>query len=350
MKRRLVLLGTALLMAGCGDGASANAQGADASTATAAGGTEGNTVASGSMTETPLLTTPISFADAMGRTPPSIKETVPCPFLSDETARATATTEFEIVRRSVSNEHCVWNYNIGFAISARVELAADSRPFAERQYDMDAAPILDPQSSPGQNAVLLQDTVWGEPRPYGFGFDTGDKRVYLHITGMRTSLAQLQPAAEEIASKLPTAPQIELQYREEMGAYDLCSTWVAAGLLSLLDLPEGTPVWTTSSSTTCSFEMPVPESPTRNVITVGLSIFEEVPNAFEVFTQKGWSEVSGYDQNAVSQNSSDKFGTSTQIRGFIEDGAVVVSINDKEGGHEATTRLLFDNVMGRIVR
>jgi hypothetical protein len=285
----------------------------------------------------------------MGRTPPSIRETVPCPFLSDETARATATTEYEMIRRSVSNEHCVWNYNQGFAISARVEPLASSRPFAERRYNMDAEPILEPQSSPGQNAVLLFDTAWEEPRPYGFGFELGDKRVYMHITGMRTSLAQLQPAAEEIASKLPTAPQIELQYREEVAAYDKCSTWVAAGLLSLFKLPEGTPVGTLPSGTSCSYEIRVPESPTRNVITVGLSIFEEAPNAFEFFIEKGWTEVSGYDRNAVSHPTTDEWGEHTEMRGFIQDGAVVVTITDKDGGKEAATKALFDNVMARIV-
>ena len=214
---------------------------------------------------------------------------------------------------------------------------------------MDVEPILEPQSSPGQNAVLLFDTAWDEPRPYAFGFDLGDKRVYLHITGMRTSLAQLQPAAEEIAAKLPTAPQIEPQYREEVGAYDLCSTWTAEGLLSVFGLPEGTDVYTNKSGSSCSFEIYVPESPTRNVITVGLSIFESGPNAAEALTENGWTEVSGYDHPVLTHPTTDEWGEHTQLRGLIQDGAVVVGISDKDGGKEAATKTLFDNVMARIV-
>ncbi len=349
MTRSLVVLGTALLVAGCGEGASAKAQSGDASAAVAGSGTDVSAVAAGSVTETPLPTTPISFADAMGRTPPSIRETVPCPFLSDETALAAATSPYEIIRRSVSNEECVWNYNIGFAIKARVEPLAGSRPFAERQYNMDAKPILEPQASPGQNAVLLYDTAWEEPRPFAFGFDLGDKRVFLNITGMRTSLAQLQPAAEEIAAKLPTAPRIEPQFREEVGAYDLCSTWVEAGLLSLFGLPEGTPVSITPSGTSCIFEMRVPESPSRNVITLGLSVFEEAPNAFEFLKEKGWTEVPGYDHRVLSHNTTDEWGVHTELRGLIQDGSVVVTITDKDGGKEDATKRLFDNVMARIV-
>ena len=344
MTRSFVLLGAALLIAGCGDGASADSQVADAAV-----GDASTAEAVGAVTQTPFPTTPINFDDAMGRTPPTIRETVPCPFLSDETALASATAIYEIVRRSVSNEECVWNYNIGFAIQARVESAAGSRPFVERQYNMDAKPILEPQSSPGQNAVLLYDTAWEEPRPYAFGFDLGDKRIFLSITGMRTSLAQLQPAAEEIAAKLPTAPQIEPQHREEVGAFDKCSAWGEAGLLTLFGLPEGTPVTISPSSSTCTIEIRIPDSPSRNVITVGLSVFEEAPNAFEFFKEKGWTEVSGYDHPVVSNPTTDEWGVHNKLRGLIQDGSIVVTVTDKDGGKEAATKTLFDNVMARIV-
>ena len=349
MTRSFVLLSSALLLAGCGDGASADAQMAAASGAVAGGGTDASAVTAGSVRETPLPTTPINFDDAMGRTPPSIRETVPCPFLSDETALASATAIYEIVRRSVSNEECVWNYNIGFSIKARVEAAAGSIPFVERQYNMDAKPILEPQASPGQNAVLLYDTAWEEPRPYAFGFDLGDKRIFLSITGMRTSLAQLKPAAEEIAAKLPTAPQIEPQYREEVGAFDKCSAWGEAALLSLFGLPEGTPVTISPSSLSCTIEIRVPESPSRNVITVGLSVFESAPNAFEFFKEEGWTEVSGYDHPVVSNPTTDEWGVHNDLRGLIQDGSIVVTVTDKDGGKEAATKTLFDNVMARIV-
>lgn len=345
MTRSLVVLCTAIAIAGCGEGAADGAQAA----AVSGGGASANEVATGSVRETPLLTTSINFDDAMGRTPPTIRETVPCPFLSDETALATATTQFEIIRRRVSNEECVWNYNAGFAISARVESAAESLPFVERQYNIDAKPILEPHDSPGQNAVLLYDTAWDEPRPYAFGFDLGDKRIFLNITGMQTSLGQLQPAAEEIAAKLPSAPQIEAQYREAVAAYDLCSTWVDAGLLSLFGLPEETTFSARGQGATCTFEMRVPESQTGNVITVGLSIFETGPTALETLIESGWTEVSGYDYAVLSNNRTDQWGEHAQLRGLIQDAEVVVSISDKDGGKEGATKTLFENVMARFV-
>lgn len=343
MRRNLVLLGTALVIAGCGDGSSAKPQAADAG-----GGTEAIGIAPGSVSQTPLLTTPITFDDAMRRTPPTITETVPCPFLSDETARATADTDFEMTRRRVSNEECVWNYNSGFAISAKVESVAESLPFAERQYNIDVPPILEPQSSPGQNAVLLFDTAWEKPRPYAFGFDLGDKRVFLNVTGMSTSLAQLQPAAEEIAAKLPAAPQIEPQRRATVLAYSLCSTWTEAGLLSLFDLPEGAP-FSTQGVQTCSFEMWVPDNTEGARITVGLSVFESSPDTYGNLVEEGRPEVSGYDFPVLSRTLSDDNGVLTSLGAYIQDGAVVVSITATEGAMEAETKTLFDNVMARLV-
>lgn len=205
MNRPLVVLCLAFAIAGCGGTDSEAANAAEASAVDAPPGAEGSDATPAGAAE-PLPTTPISISDAMGRLPPSVKETVPCPFLADETARAAATSEYPLTRRRVSNDECVWNYNIGFQVSARVEPIATSRPFSARAYNMDVPAVLQPMSSPGQNAVLLADSTFGAPRPYAFGFELGDKRIVVYITGMRSSQAQLQAAVDEIARRLPDAP------------------------------------------------------------------------------------------------------------------------------------------------
>jgi hypothetical protein len=348
MKVIFAAVWTAMLLVACGgESQPTDSRAADKVSGAATARVEGAAAETPDAVSIALPTSPISLADALGRTLPVIRETASCPFLSDETARAAATSPYELVRRSVSNSACVWNYNVGFSVKVSVDPIAQARPFEDQVYNMDAKPVVETQASPGENAVLVYDTAWETPRPFGFGFELDGKRIFIRITGMKTSLAQLQRAADEITAKLPAAPRIEAQFREEVAAFDKCSTWSKDALLNVFNLPADTPYSATASGMACSFSMR-PAGPSHNEIVVGLSAFEIDPGSVEKLKAKGDKEVTGYDYPVLSRNAEDKWGISAKLSTFVDDGSIVVSVNDKEGGREAELKALFDNVMGRL--
>jgi hypothetical protein len=341
-----VSLALSLVIAGCGGGDSADANSAAMD---ASAGDAGSAAVAG--TATPLATTPLVISNALGATPPTVKETEPCPFLSDETARAAATTEFELTRRRVSNTQCVWNYNIGFEVSARVEPTASSRAFSERTYNMDVPAVLLSKSGPGQNAVVLADSTFGAPRPFAFGFELGDERIMLRITGMRTSEAQLQAAADEIARQLPNAPQIEPQEREEVSAFDPCATWSEASLRTLYNQPDDAVVSPSRSKTSCTYTIYL-SGPERNVVTVGLSIFPAPPGVIESLKAEGWTEVSGAMYPTVVMTKKDQFGANASTYSVMHGAAVTASVSDRDGEESAAKAMalpLIENLAKRAV-
>lgn len=183
-----------------------------------------------------LPTTPLNRDALFGLIAETIVETAPCPFLSDSTAIATADTNYEMVRREVSNEECRWSKNAGFSIRVSVAPIATATPLKDRAYNLDTPPVLKEQAGPGANAVILYDTAWDKERPYAMGFEQGDKLVEIFVTGMETDPARLTATAEEVAAELPTAPTIEKQYREIKAALDFCTIWSDESLGSLFGI------------------------------------------------------------------------------------------------------------------
>jgi len=190
---------------------------------------QANTSTGGSATDPvaaiALPTTPLNRDAVFGLISETVVETAPCPFLSDETAIATADTNRELLRREVSNEACRWSMNAGFSIRASVAPLATATPLKDRPYNMDIPPVLKDQPGPGDAAVILYDTAWDKELPYAMGFEQGDKLVEIFVTGMETDPARLTKTAMEIAEKLPTAPVIEPQFREVRPAQDFCQIW-----------------------------------------------------------------------------------------------------------------------------
>jgi hypothetical protein len=204
-----------------------------------------------------LPDSPINIEAILKDTPASYLDPGPCPFLSDETAIAAVSTPYEITRKRVSNDACVWNYNIGFEINVRVKPLADATPRAQRTYNMDVPPVIGPQDGPGTDAVLFSDPTWDKssPRPYAFAFSLGDREVMITTVGTKTSLSQLRSAADEIAAKLPSAASIEPQQRKEVPAFNACDAWSREDLLGVFGLGDdtvgdGRP----SASYTCLYE------------------------------------------------------------------------------------------------
>jgi len=229
--RHTIMLGAAIAALGltaCGGESSSNALGAGAdspgsqSTQTQA---SADAPAGDPVTAIALPVTPLNRDAVYGLISETVIETAPCPFLSDETAIATADTNRELLRREVSNEACRWSMNAGFSIRASVSPLATATPLKDRPYNIDTPPVLKDQPGPGDAAVILYDTAWDKEQPYAMGFEQGDKLVEIFVTGMETDEARLTKTAMEIAEKLPNAPAIEHQYREIRPAQDFCQIW-----------------------------------------------------------------------------------------------------------------------------
>lgn len=172
-----------------------------------------------------LPTSPLNRDALFGRVSETVIETGPCPFLSDETAIATADTNRELLRREVSNQVCRWSMNAGFSIRASVEPLATATALKDRPYNIDTPPVFKDQPGPGAAAVILYDTAWETERPYAMGFEQDGNLIEIFVTGMETDPTRLTNTAMEIAEKLPNAPTIEHQYREIRPALDFCQIW-----------------------------------------------------------------------------------------------------------------------------
>lgn len=228
-------LAATMSIAACGSEspAAGAANPADQSTLQAATTSE-SPATSQSAPSTALTTTPLDRQALLGVVSETIVETAPCPFLSDSTAIATAETNYELIRREVSNEACRWSRNSGFSIRVAVAPIATATPLKDRAYNIDTPPVLKPQPGPGTNAVILYDTAWDKELPYAMGFEQGDKLIEIFVTGLETDEARLTATAEEVAAKLPTAPAIEQQYREVQPALDYCTVWSDESLGALI--------------------------------------------------------------------------------------------------------------------
>lgn len=197
-----------------------------------------------------LPSTPIDRALFLGLKKAEIAPVGPCPFLSDETALGTAKRSDKLVRRKVSNEECYWSQNLGFSVSVKVEPLADAKPLRDRAYNMDSPPIFDAQPGPGSNALILKDTVWDEEgRPYAMGFEQDGKLVTIYVTGLSTEPARLIATANEVATKLPTAPTIEAQPGQPE-TFDVCAVWSEATMTAVA----GIPVTAVKQSGTCTWK------------------------------------------------------------------------------------------------
>ncbi len=211
----------AFSLAACGGGSSTDAPNASAAQTEAPAAATGNEVRA----NVALPTTPLNRDAMFGLISETVLETGPCPFLSEETAIATADTNRELLRREVSNQVCRWSMNAGFSIRASIAPLSSATPLKDRAYNIDTPPVIKNQPGPGDEAVILYDTAWDKELPYAMGFEQGDKLVEIFVTGMETDETRLTNTAMEIAEKLPNAPTVEHQYREIVPAQDFCTIW-----------------------------------------------------------------------------------------------------------------------------
>jgi len=256
-----------------------------------------------------LATNMIDMDAALGRIPIEMIEIDPCPFLSDETAIAGVTTKFDFIRRSVANDECVWNYNIGFEINVRVSPLGDALPRADRTYNLEIPPVLQAQSGPGEDAVVFMDPTWdaNAPRPYAFGFTLGDQDVMISTVGVQTSPSQLRSVANEIAARLPTAPVIEPQILQAKETYDPCQLWSASEVGAVFNIAPDAPNHQRAfGQTACIYGFNPVEGPG---IDVQAGIFACEEDHIRVRTGQGFETHDGFGVPAVRKVSKEDWGT-----------------------------------------
>ncbi|MFT4518731.1 MAG: hypothetical protein ACI9JM_001116 [Halioglobus sp.] len=289
----------------------------------------------------------INFDSALGRVPAIVSAPGPCPFLSDDTVKSAAKTNYELERREVSNSECRWSYNAGFAITVTVEATNKSIPIAERRYNLDVDTELEPQTGPGENAALVSDTAWGKPMPFGYGFELNDDAIFIRVTGMHTDKKRLRATAEEIAKLLPDAPSIEPQRRTESVTFEPCSVWRDQAVQNTLGLTKDNPFSSHASGNSCVFK--AYGDGNGNATTLTVRFGELDPKYHTKAIEKGDEDVKGFDFPVSASTEESSFGTYTKITAYVDGGAIEIFVLDEANiEHKDVTKRLLENLAARI--
>ncbi len=343
----MLALPLAALLSGCGD--DSNPSATDASSAEPSSTTSVQAPVAGPVT---LTETRLKLADVLGKTPPTVKQPGPCPFLSESTAIATAkvSSQRPLSRKRVSNDLCVWNYNSGFEVSVEVEPLETARPFSDVRYNMDSPPQLVEQDGPGSNATVLQDNTWGTARPYAFGFQLDQQSVLIRVTGLTTTPAQLRATADEVASTLPSAPTVEDSRYEEVPAFDQCTIWESESLRPLFAYTAQDSVSSRRRGKGCAYQF-YQQHGRGGRLEASTNFYAMTDASFEKLKQRDDTElVSGYDLPVVQRVSTDDFGTYYSLIGYFQSEQAVaeVIVMDEQGERKKEATQLFNNLLARF--
>jgi len=150
---------------------------------------------------------PIDLATANAPQRNASRSVPVCPWLSDTSANAAVDNVLStepMLRRSVSADECKWNVNLGFAFRISAVPSSEAVNPNSVMYNMDNAPVLEPQNGPGSDAVALLDATWdaASPRPFAYMFSTDDRQFKITTTGVKTSIERLRSVADEIVDSL----------------------------------------------------------------------------------------------------------------------------------------------------
>lgn len=346
----LCALGAVLTLAACGNETSATGsadQSASVSQQAESADGSADDHASEQGAGAALPTTPLNRDALFGLVAETVKETAPCPFLSDTTAVATAETNYELVRREVSNEACRWSKNAGFSVVVSVAPAATATPLRDRVYNLDTPPVVKDQPGPGDAAVILYDTAWEKERPYAMGFEQDEKLVTIFVTGLETDPVRLAATAEEVAAKLPTAPTIEKQYREIVPALEFCEIWSEESVGSLIDAtPENGLHSAVYGAAGCKWS----SGYGANAKSVTLARYGQGDTSLDRMLEMGGETISGLGDRAVIL-------TRAASDGYLGDSAIWVDVGEHQfnitlsgtiPNHAAVAETLARNLFSRI--
>lgn len=294
-----------------------------------------------------LTSTPISFADATGENS-VMMEVGPCPFISDQMIKASVQTSFEITRREVSNTGCRWAYNAGFVIEVTIEDAATAKPVSGRRYNMDIDPVLTKQDGPGVNAAVLNDTAWDKPLPYAYSFEKDGQLVFMHYTGFKTNAQIMRPAAEEIARRMATAPEIEKQRREQIIPFEACTVWTESDVKTVFTAGKESIVMTGARGpSTCSWN--ILEDGVSGQRTAAFNMYKPQAGKKQEYEYAGYEPFTANGQTHYMRKAPSDFGMYVHIVTPLRDGIVHVTVSDPNGDPTDAAKAFQNNLLSRIV-
>lgn len=288
-----------------------------------------------------LTSTPIDKKAYLGLIAPEVKVAAACPFLSDETALATVKTDWILKRRETSNERCYWSKNLGFSIKVTVEPLATAKPVRERAYNLESPPVLKDQPEPGNNAVILYDTVWDNERPYAIAFEQDNKLVMIYVTGMATDADRLTATAKEIANKLPNAPVLDAQ-QNNAGSFDVCTTWSESDIEAII----GTPVEVTLGNLDCKWETATGE----DFKQIRVTIYDGRNYPWESLLEQGAVEIAGVGERGVMERKRKRANVPGYVllNALYEERLVTIKTSETISDHEAVALALSKNIDARF--
>lgn len=296
--------------------------------------------------DTPLTNTPISFAGATGETA-TMTEIDPCPFVSDAAILASVRTDFEITRQEVSNTACRWAYNAGFTIDVSIEDLAGAQPVSERRLNFDVDPVLVPQDGPGTNAMVLNDTAWDTPLPYAYSFEQDGKLVFMQYFGFKTDADIMRPAADEIALRMDTAPEIQPQQRELAVTFAPCEVWTEGDIRTAFDLDDGVAVAPGARGvSTCTWTLY--DDGASGQRTVAFNIYKPNPDEKQEYEYDSFVPYSEMGETHYLRQAPSDFGMYIHIITPRPDGVVHVTVSDPNEDPTAAAKTLQQNLLGRM--
>ncbi len=294
-----------------------------------------------------LTHTPISFADATGATSKMI-EIDPCPFASDEIIKASVRSNFEMARREVSNTNCRWAYNAGFEVDITIEDRDSAVPISERKYNIGVDTILEAQSGPGSNAVVLNDTAWDKPIPFAYSFEKDGKLVFMRYTGFKTDTDIMRPAANEIAARMSIAPTIRHQRRHKTEPFKACDVWNEHDLKTVFDAGE-TAVMAPGAKgvSTCSWKIYEDGVSGQKMVTV--NIYKPESGKKAEYEYDSYKPYSANGETHYLRKSNSGFGTFIHIITPRPEGLVHVTVSVPETDATSVAKALQKNLLSRMV-
>ncbi|ACT59906.1 hypothetical protein [Hirschia baltica] len=294
-----------------------------------------------------LTQAPLEREALFGLVSETVVETVPCPFLSDSTAIATAKTNHELLRREVSNELCLWSKNAGFSVQVSVEPKTSATPLQDRKYNLETPPVIKEQAGPGQNAAILYDTAWDKELAYAMGFEQDDKLVMIFITGMDTNAELLTATAEEIAAKLPTAPSIDKQMREIKPAIDFCSIWSDESIANLISADADSGLYSSAyGAAGCKWNAGY--GTTAKSVT--FARYKQGDTDLNRMLELGGEEIADLGDRAVilTRPANDSYAGDTALWAEIDDQQFNLMLSGTISDHDELALKLMENLFSRF--
>ena len=260
---------------------------------------------------------PIKLSEAYASASTQMQTVPVCPWLSDESAAAAVDVEMTdepMVRRAVTAQECMWNVNLGFSLNIQTDTVAMARNPSEITYNMDIAPVVQPQEGPGSDAVALLDPTWDaeNPRPFGFVFNSDGRQFRIITTGVETSIDRLHAVADEIVAVLPTATPF-VESGNKGPTLDPC-VYEVATIVALFNGPPDNAVKVVSNQagSTCTYRGFA--GSTRIALTVGFSGDPLVPR---IDAGPEFVPIDGFGTDVYVYDQSDLVGERNSLHGYV---------------------------------